>query len=119
MSTTPEEVTGELETPRRNIVPPPPGPGRPKGVPNKITTAMRNTAHYIVESRAEEFIEWLDSIAKTKPEKACSIYIRLIETYSAKPQGPSFEIAAATHTNPLGESVTALRLRALLEGPEA
>lgn len=91
--------------------------GRPKGALNKITTAMRNTAHYIVEDRAEACIEWLNEIAKSKPEKAVTLYIRLIETYSAKPQATAFQVEAASGTNQEGHAVTALRLRSLLEEP--
>lgn len=92
------------------------GKGRVKGVPNKVTVTMRNTARFLAEARADQFLEWIDRVAKKKPDRACDLYIRLLQTYAPKPT-QAFEIEAGTAVNPLGQSTVALRLRSLLEGP--
>lgn len=42
----------------------PPGPGRPKGLPNKATATAREAIAAFVESNVERLNGWLDDIAK-------------------------------------------------------
>lgn len=45
-----------------------PGPGRPKGVPNKVTTAFRETVQRLLDENAENVSRWLQSVADGDPE---------------------------------------------------
>ena len=56
-----------------------PGPGRPKGTPNRATTAVREAIARMAEDNAENFVGWLNQVATSNPEKACDIYLKAIE----------------------------------------
>ena len=60
------------------------GPGRPKGTPNRATTAVREAIARMAEDNAENFAEWLTKVAKESPEKACDIYLKAIEYHIPK-----------------------------------
>lgn len=92
------------------------GKGRPRGKPNQTTRDMRRAAHYLVEKRLEKFLEWIDRVATDEPGRACDIFIRLIQTYTPKPT-QMMELEVGQGTNPMGQSVVAMRLRTLLEAP--
>jgi hypothetical protein len=61
-----------------------PGPGRPKGVPNRSTAAVREAIARMAEDNAGRFAEWLEKVAKESPEKACDIYLKAIEYHIPK-----------------------------------
>lgn len=68
----------------KNAVPPPPGPGRPKGMPNKATTQAREAIAMFVDNNAGRLQEWLDQIAEKDPEKAFSLFQSVIEYHVPK-----------------------------------
>lgn len=61
-----------------------PGPGRPKGTPNKATQAVREAIARMAEDNAENFALWLSQVAASSPEKACDIYLKAIEYHIPK-----------------------------------
>ncbi len=69
-----------------NAIPPPPGPGRPPGLPNKATQAAREAIGRFVDDNAERLQEWLDRIADKDPEKAFSLFQSVIEYHVPKLQ---------------------------------
>ncbi len=68
-----EPKVGEITQNRGNA-----GMGRPKGSPNKATAAVREAIARMAEDNAPKFLEWMDQVAKTNPEKACDIYLKAI-----------------------------------------
>ena len=56
-----------------------PGPGRPKGTPNRATAAVREAFRRLVEDNAEHMQEWLDATAERDPAKALDLTARLAE----------------------------------------
>src|SRR3990167_1609377 len=40
------------------------GPGRPKGIPNKVTTEFRDTVRRLLETNAENMGRWLTLVAE-------------------------------------------------------
>jgi len=58
--------------------------GRPAGVPNKATTAVREAIARMAEDNAENFVGWLNQVATSNPEKACDIYLKAIEYHIPK-----------------------------------
>lgn len=74
-----EPKVGEITQNRGNA-----GLGRPKGVPNKATSAVREAIARMAEENSENFIGWLNQVASTNPEKACDIYLKAIEYHIPK-----------------------------------
>ncbi len=67
------------------------GPGRPKGVPNKATTAFRETVQQLLERNSENVAIWLDQVAtgngnpdKADPAKALDMLAKLAEYVAPK-----------------------------------
>lgn len=58
------------KTQRKSNLPPGPGPGRPKGLPNKATANAREAVARLVDNNSERLQEWLDQIALTDGPKA-------------------------------------------------
>ena len=61
-----------------------PGPGRPKGLPNKATQQAREAIARFVDGNAHRLQEWLDRIADEDPEKAFSLFQSVIEYHVPK-----------------------------------
>jgi hypothetical protein len=83
-----------------------PGPGRPKGVPNKATTAFRETVQQLLERNSENVALWLQQVAdgngnpdKADPGKALDLIAKLAE-YAA-PKLSRSEVSAEV-SNPDG-----------------
>lgn len=74
----------------------PPGPGRPKGLPNKATQEARAAIGMFVDQNAHRLQEWLDRLADgvkddkgdyiipPNPEKAASLFTGIIEYHVPK-----------------------------------
>lgn len=60
------------------------GPGRPKGLPNKATSAAREAIARFVDGNAERLNEWLEAIAKKDPEKAFNCFMSVVEYHIPK-----------------------------------
>jgi hypothetical protein len=69
-----------------------PGPGRPKGVPNKSTETVRKAIANLLERNSEKMDEWLQLVAygdselgvKPQPDKALDIMQKLAEYHIPK-----------------------------------
>lgn len=69
-----------------------PGPGRPKGLPNKATVAAREAIALFVDGNAHKLQEWLDAIAegdlandvKPNPAKAFELFQGVVEYHVPK-----------------------------------
>ena len=61
-----------------------PGPGRPKGLPNKSTAAAREAIARFVDGNIERLQGWLDQIAEKDPEKAFTLFQSVIEYHIPK-----------------------------------
>jgi hypothetical protein len=69
-----------------------PGPGRPRGVPNKSTTVVREAIANLLERNSEKMDEWLQLVAygdselgvKPQPDKALDIMQKLAEYHIPK-----------------------------------
>jgi len=69
-----------------------PGPGRPKGVPNKSTDAVRKAIALLLERNAENMDRWLTTVAegddvrgiKPAPDKALDIMQKMAEYHIPK-----------------------------------
>lgn len=67
-----------------------PGPGRPKGVPNKATTAFRETVQQLLERNSENVAIWLEQVAtgshgkEPAPDKALDLLAKLAEYAAPK-----------------------------------
>jgi hypothetical protein len=77
------------QTPKKSF-PGGPGPGRPKGSPNKATRAFRETVQALLEDNAENVAVWLEQVAtgshgkEPAPEKALDLLAKLAEFAAPK-----------------------------------
>lgn len=60
------------------------GPGRPKGMQNKITVEFRETVRRVLESNADNVGLWLQSVANNDPGKALDLLTKLAEFAAPK-----------------------------------
>lgn len=58
--------------------------GRPKGVPNKSTTKVRNAISQFAEDTVEEFTSWLQDIALEDKKAAADLWLKTIEYHIPK-----------------------------------
>jgi len=85
------------------------GQGRPKGSPNKSTTAAREAIAQFVDNNAHRLTEWLDSVAngdpmndiKPNPGKAFELFQSVVEYHIPK-------LARTEHTGTNGGPVKLL-----------
>ena len=69
-----------------------PGPGRPKGIPNKSTAMVREAIATLLERNSEKMDEWLQLVAygdeslgiKPQPDKALDIMQKMAEYHIPK-----------------------------------
>lgn len=61
-----------------------PGPGRPKGLPNKQTLLAREAIAQFVDGNAHRLSGWLDRIAETNPGKAFELFQSVVEYHVPK-----------------------------------
>ena len=55
------------------------GPGRPKGIPNKITQNAREAIQTLLDNNADRVQAWLNQIAETDPKAALLAFTALLE----------------------------------------
>ena len=58
--------------------------GRPKGVPNKVTTEFRQTVTALLQSNSENVGIWLGQVAQDDPYKALDMLAKLAEYATPK-----------------------------------
>lgn len=67
-----------------NPNPLPPGPGRPKGLPNKATSQAREAIAKFVEGNVDRLNGWLDDIALESPKEAFDRFMDVVEYHIPK-----------------------------------
>lgn len=65
-------------------LPPGPGPGRPKGMPNRVTVEFRDTVRRLLEENSENVSQWLSQVATDDPAKALDLITKLAEYAAPK-----------------------------------
>ena len=73
-----------LPSVKKRRLPPAAGMGRVKGVPNKVTTAFRETIQKLLEDNSENVGKWLESVAADDPSKALDLVAKLAEYAAPK-----------------------------------
>lgn len=72
--------------PRRFVsnLPPGPGPGRPKGMQNKITGDFRAAVNHLLHNTQDQMTAWLIEVAKRDPGRALDLMAKLAEYAAPK-----------------------------------
>lgn len=60
------------------------GPGRPKGMPNKATSKVREAIAELLERNAYQMDKWLNEVADKDPYKALDLMQKLSEYHIPK-----------------------------------
>jgi hypothetical protein len=76
--------TDKLSSGNRRVGNGTPGPGRPKGKPNKATAAVREAIARFAENNVEQLQSWLEKTAEKNPEKAADLFLRALEYHIPK-----------------------------------
>lgn len=58
---------------------PPPGPGRPPGVPNKATMEFKEAVNNLIEFATPQMVMWLERVATSDPEKALELIYKFAQ----------------------------------------
>ena len=76
------ETTDDFKTPEigKGLA----GPGRPKGMPNKATSKVREAIAELLERNAPNMDRWLNEVADKDPHKALDIIQKLSEYHIPK-----------------------------------
>lgn len=61
-----------------------PGPGRPKGIPNKSTSMVREAIANLLERNAPQMDKWLNQVAQEDPYKALDLMNKMAEYHIPK-----------------------------------
>jgi hypothetical protein len=85
-------MDSKLETATGKPMPPNAGKGRPKGIPNKSTSTVREAIATLLERNADKMDEWLQMVAygddslgiKPAPDKALDIMQKMAEYHIPK-----------------------------------
>jgi hypothetical protein len=79
-----KNLTAKYGAPRKNGCRGTPGPGRPKGRPNRITADVRSVIKDLVEANAHKAQQWFDATARRDPSRALLLWERLCEFVAPK-----------------------------------
>lgn len=94
-----------------------PGPGRHKGIPNKATTAFRDTVTKLLEGNSENVAIWLEQVATGShgkdpaPDKALDLLAKLAEYAAPK-------LARTEITGPDGGPMQLQQVRRVIVDPK-
>jgi hypothetical protein len=55
------------------------GSGRPKGVPNKVTSKAREALQQLIDEHSENLGKWITEVAAEDPARALEIFAKLAE----------------------------------------
>lgn len=75
-----------------------PGPGRPKGVPNKVTLDFKQAVVNLLEFAAPQMVDWLGQVSREDPSKALDLINKLADYAFPK-------LGRTEHTGPNGGPV--------------
>ena len=64
---------------KRGNLPPGPGPGRPKGLPNKVTTEFKETIQKLLDENRDNVSLWLTQVAESDPGRALDLIAKLAD----------------------------------------
>lgn len=79
------DETVKQSTVKRRVGDGTPGPGRPKGIPNRSTTNAREALARFVDNNADRLQGWLDEIAETQgPMAAFRCWADVVEYHIPK-----------------------------------
>lgn len=102
---------------RKGNLPPGPGPGRPKGMPNKSTIEFRETVSKLLSDNSANVAIWLQQVAtggkdptKADPGKALDLMAKLAE-YAA----PKLNRTEVTGANGGPVSITTVMLKPMVK----